>query len=57
MLVDHVGLGQTAAAFSDAEDDAFIGDDIIVLVDEAERRRVAARIDAKKDVHQAFDLT
>ena len=38
-------------------DDAFVGDDVISRVDEAQRRRITAGIDAEKDVHQAWDLT
>ncbi len=57
MLIDHVGLGQAAAALGDAQDDAFVGDDVISRVDEAQRRRITAGIDAEKDVHQALDLT
>ena len=57
MLIDHVGLGQATAALCDAQDDAFVGDDFISVIDEAQGRRVTTRIDAEKDVHQAFDLT
>ena len=57
MLIDHIGLGQAAAAFSDAQDDALISDDAVSPIDEAQRRRIATGIDAEKDVHQAFDLT
>ena len=35
MLIDHVGLGQATAALCDAQDDAFVGDDFISVIDEA----------------------
>ena len=51
MLVDHMGLGETAAATGYSQDTPFILYDTAIVTEKADRRSIAACVDSQIEIH------